>query len=121
MDRSADELISYLSFFGRASFLQPNFRNPKEIDFAGVELITSEEIERDLLEELNSHLRESTGSPASLRAIEWATFRDNKFKYVIEIVPYGFVPINRYAEATARVLRDLPRLIKNYRMKKGKR
>jgi hypothetical protein len=120
MEEAVRKLVNYLSYFGSASFLNPNFENPRSIDFAGIELITSREIVDGLLEEINHNLNKETGFPASLRAVQWAEFQGGKFKYMVEIIPYSHIPVSDYAEATKEIIRVLPKIIKNYRMKKHK-
>ena len=120
-DECVRKLLEYLSHFGQAKFLKPDFTNPKTIDFAGIELITTEPIAKGLVSEINSHLTIECGSRAFLRYITYSEIKDGRYKYVAEILPYSFVHRKDWMSVTEDVLRILPRIIRNYRMKNPSR
>ncbi len=121
-EKLVKKLLESLSYFGNVRFLNSNFKNNEEINFAGIELIATQEIVERLIEEMNSHLPEEAGNPCFLANTTQKFLQKKKYKHIIEIIPYPSISPENYSEVTEETLKKLPHLIKNYRLKnKGRK
>lgn len=108
--------LDYLSHFGQVSYTPGRFEGDS-IDFACLEIITSEKIAAGLEREIRAQLTSEKGAKACLVLIGVKELSNNQIKYLAEIIPFAFVPRHKSREATEDTLNKLPHIIKNYRMK----
>ena len=109
--------MNYLFNFGQAKFRRWDFSDPKNFDYACIELVTSEEIAGNLEEEINRQLQQER---ARIRFLAIGSKDDKRYKYVAEIIPKEEIPFSEYERVTIEILNKLPKIIKNYRKKNYK-
>ena len=119
MEKTVNRVISYLRNFGKVKFDSPNFDSRDSVNYATIEIVTTEGLAHGLEEEINSHLSRTNGSRAFIRFIDVEELGGGKFKYAAEVVPYEDVPFSEWMEATRDFLHRLPKVVKNYRYKNG--
>lgn len=101
----------------KAKFRPGNLIDSESIEYAYIELTTTNKIAGSLEEEANSQLLESGGFRAQLEFTELNKVKNGKYRYSVEIIPRDYVPIGEFEKVTEEILRALPKIIKNYRMK----
>jgi hypothetical protein len=116
-EQKVKRLLRYLSKFGQVKFKPCDYSNPEQVKYARIEIITKEEVADNLIHEINEQLNEKSGIRASMRLIPLTCPENQKCKYVAEIVPYDYVPLNEKQDATNEYIHRLPHVIKNYRKK----
>ncbi len=116
-EQKVERLRKYLSHFGQVKFKHPDYSNPEQIKYARIEIITKEKIADSLIHEINEQLNEKSGIKAFMRLIPLTCPENEKCKYVAEIVPYNYVPLNEKQDATNEYIHRLPHVIKNYKNK----
>ena len=91
-------------------------------DYATLNLISSQELEYDLEEAIRTSLGEvNSGVRADMRIIDRHESGDGKHVYVAEIVPLEDVLKEDWASVTEDYLHRLPKALKEFWMKRGKR
>ena len=110
------KLIEYLSKFGQVKY-KPGHFSGDIVDFHTIELMAKEKLAEGLEREINSHLTLECGHRACVRLLQIKEHENSKLDYVMEIVPYSYVPKHQWQDASDEVLKDLPRIIKTYLMK----